>query len=299
MKKYTAIFMAMALSVCAVCSGCSSESSEVVETTQATASTSTTVKTTGQKISINDSTLGEIWITELEGVPINKLNNDNFTTDSNYKYYYENGKLCSTVGIDISSYSGDVDWKAVKESGVDFVIVRLGGRGYGDEGALYTDDKALNYIEDAAKAGLKVGGYFFSQAINTKEAEEEAEYIKDFLGDIKLDYPVAYDWEIIKDDNARTDNVTAEQATACARAFCDKVKELGYTPMLYSPSRELYFKYDLTKLADIDIWYCEYSYTPTFYYQFSMWQYSSTGKVDGIDADVDLNICFTDIANYD
>ena len=69
--------------------------------------------------------------------------------------------------------------------------------------------------------------------------------------------------------------------------------------MLYSPSRELYFKYDLSRLADIDIWYCEYSDVPTFYYQFSMWQYSSTGRVDGIDADVDMNICFTNIADYD
>ena len=232
-------------------------------------------------------------------MPVNSLNNENFTSDSTFKYYSENGRPASTEGIDISSYSGDIDWARVKESGIDFVMIRIGGRGYGDEGALYPDERAVEYITDAKNAGLKVGGYFFSQAINTDEAVEEADYVKSILGDIKLDYPVAYDWEIIKDDDARTDNVTAAETTACARAFCDRIKELGYKPMIYSPSRELYFKYDLSQLADIDIWYCEYADVPNFYYQFSMWQYSSTATVDGIEGAVDLNICFSSIADYE
>lgn len=298
MKKITSILLTAIICSITVFSGCSSESS-LPEPQKATASTDTTVKTTGNKIQINDSTLGEIWITELDGVPKNTLNNDNFTADSTFKYYSENGKAASLEGIDISSYSGDINWEKVKNSGVDFVIIRIGGRGYGKEGALYTDDKALEYIEGAHNAGLKVGGYFFSQAINVEEAVEEADYVKSILGDIKLEFPVAYDWEIIKDEDARTDNVSAAEATNCARAFCDRIIEHGYKTMLYSPSRELYFKYDLSRLADIDIWYCEYSDAPTFYYQFSMWQYSSTGRVDGIDADVDMNICFTNIADYD
>lgn len=298
MKKITSILLTAIICSITVFSGCSSESS-LPEPQKATASTDTTVKTTGNKIQINDSTLGEIWITELDGVPKNTLNNDNFTADSTFKYYSENGKAASLEGIDISSYSGDINWEKVKNSGVDFVIIRIGGRGYGKEGALYTDDKALEYIEGAHNAGLKVGGYFFSQAINVEEAVEEADYVKSILGDIKLEFPVAYDWEIIKDEDARTDNVSAAEATNCARAFCDRIIEHGYKTMLYSPSRELYFKYDLSRLADIDIWYCEYSDVPTFYYQFSMWQYSSTGRVDGIDADVDMNICFTNIADYD
>lgn len=298
MKKITSLFLTAIICSMTLFVGCSSDSSSSAEQ-KPTASTDTTVKTTGNKIQINDSTLGEIWITELDGVPQNKLNNDNFTSDNTFKYYSENGKPASLEGIDISSYSGDVDWEKVKDCGVDFVIVRIGGRGYGDEGALYTDDRALEYIDGAHNAGLKVGGYFFSQAINTEEAVEEADYVKSILGDIKLEFPVAYDWEIIKDEDARTDNVSAAEATNCARAFCDRIIEHGYKTMLYSPSRELYFKYDLSRLADIDIWYCEYSNLPTFYYQFSMWQYSSTGKVDGIDADVDMNICFTSVADYD
>lgn len=300
MKKIICLLLASAILASVSLCGCSDENNSSSTSSQAaTVATDTTVKTTGNKIHINDSTLGEIWITELDGVPVNKLDNNGFTADSSLKYYSENGKSASTEGIDISAYSGDIDWKKVKESGIDFAMIRVGGRGYGESGEMYTDERALEYINGAKAEGIKVGAYFFSQAINTEEAIEEADYVKTVLGDIKLDYPVAYDWEIIKDDDARTDNVSASQATECARAFCDRVKELGYTPILYSPSRELYFKYDLSRLADIDIWYCEYANVPTFYYEFSMWQYSATGTIDGIEGAVDLNVCFTNVADYD
>lgn len=299
MKRITCLLISSAILLSAMMCGCSDESNSSSSSQIATAATDTTVKTTGNKIHINDSTLGEIWITELDGVPVNKLDNNNFTADTNLKYYNENGKSASTEGIDVSAYSGDIDWKKVKESGIDFAMIRVGGRGYGESGQLYTDERALEYINGAKEEGIKVGAYFFSQAISTEEAIEEADYVKTVLGDIKLDYPVAYDWEIIKDDDARTDSVSASQATECARAFCDRIKEHGYTPILYSPSRELYFKYDLSRLADIDIWYCEYANVPTFYYEFSMWQYSATGTIDGIEGAVDLNICFTNVADYD
>ena len=388
MKKILAIFTFAAIIAASVLGGCSGDNKdkksslpEKAATTDEPA-TESKVSTTGNKIHINDSTLGQIWITELEGVPVNKLDPKGFTADNNFKYYSENGKAASLEGVDISSYSGDIDWEKVKDSGIDFVMVRLGGRGYGEKGEIYKDDRALEYIKGAqaqgikaggyffsqatttneaieeadyvkeilgdtkldfpvaydwekvkdsgidfvmvrlggrgygekgeiykddraleyikgAQAqGIKAGGYFFSQATTTNEAIEEADYVKEILGDTKLDFPVAYDWEIIKDEEARTDKVTPAQATECARAFCQEAASYGYTPMIYSTSRELYFKYDLTKLANYDIWYCEYANTPEFYYQFSMWQYSETGKVDGIEGNVDLNICFTGVAKY-
>ncbi len=299
MRKFLYLILAAVIIFSTVMCGCSNNSNSSSQSSNPTEATDTTVKTTGNKIHINDSTLGEIWITELEGVPVNKLDNANFTADSTFKYYSENGKSASTEGIDISEHNGDINWEKVKASGIDFAMIRIGGRGYGDEGKMYADERAIENIEGAKKAGIKVGVYFYSQAISPEEAIEEADYVKTLLGDIKLDYPVAYDWEIVKDDEARTDTVTAACTTECARAFCDRVRENGYTPIIYSPSRELYFKYDLSRLADIDIWYCEYSDVPTFYYQFSMWQYSSTAVVDGIDGQVDLNICFTNIADYD
>ncbi len=301
MKKIISAFTGLAIIAAAVLGGCSGESKSSLPEKAATTdepATESKVSTTGNKIHINDSTLGQIWITELEGVPVNKLNPDGFTADNNFKYYSENGKPASLEGIDISSYSGDVDWQKVKDSGIDFVMVRIGGRGYGDSGEMYKDDRALEYIRGAQAAGIKAGAYFFSQAITTNEAIEEADYAKELLGGQKLDFPLAYDWEIIKDEEARTDKVTPAQATECARSFCQETAANGYTPMIYSTSRELYFKYDLTRLADYDIWYCEYSNTPEFYYEFSMWQYSKTGHVDGIEGDVDLNVCFTNVADY-
>lgn len=304
MKRISAAVLAALTLSLFILGGCSTRQQSKSESPAVTAAeeipevTETTVKTTGGKIHINDSTLGDIWITELEGVAKNELSSDGFTADSTWKYYSENGKPASVEGIDISSYSGEIDWEKVKKSGLEFVMVRLGGRGYGEDGALYADKSALDYIEGARNAGLKVGGYFFSQATTIAEAREEADYCRQILGDTKLDYPLAYDWEIIKDDDARTDSVASTEATECARAFCEQAKSDGFIPMIYSPSRELYFKYDLTRLSDFDIWYCEYADTPNFYYEFSMWQYSSTGKIDGIDGTVDLNIVFTNVADY-
>lgn len=308
MKQVLTGLLAAALLSTAILSGCSGSTSSNVssapnaetQTIETTAQpvTDSPVKATGDKIHINDNTLGDIWITELEGVAVNKLDSSGFTADSSFKYYSENGHPASHEGIDVSSFSGDIEWDKVKAAGIDFVMVRLGGRGYGADGGLYADDRAAEYISGAKAAGLKVGAYFFSQATTNAEAEEEADYARQVLGDTKLDYPLAYDWEIIKNDDARTDSVSATQATECAVAFCERVKSYGYIPMIYSASREFYFKYDLTRLKDYELWLVQYANLPDFYYQFSMWQYSETGKVDGIEGNVDLNISFSGAADY-
>lgn len=307
MKKILCAALASAVFAAAICgcsgqkspsSGSSSDQPSGKTATYDEAPTENSVSTTGNKVHIKDSTLGDIWITELEGVAKNTLKAENFTSDATFKYYSEDGKAASEEGIDISSYTGEIDWKKVKAAGVDFAMVRLGGRGYGEDGSLYSDDKALEYIKGAQAENIKVGGYFFSQATTSDEAAEEAEYVKDLLDGTKLEYPIAFDWEIIKDENARTDSVSSTQATECAKVFCESIKNYGYKPMIYSPARELYFKYDLTQLKDFDIWFVDYTNVPDFYYQFTMWQYSETGSVDGIEGTVDLNICFTNIANY-
>ena len=205
--------------------------------------------------------------------------------------YRVDGQPASVTGIDVSSFCGDIDWQRVKNAGVTFVMVRLGGRGYGDEGALYSDDRAVEYISGAQAAGIHTGSYFFSQATNADEAKEEARYCQELLGDLRLDYPLAYDLEFIENDTARTDGMTVEQTTDCARAFCDEAKALGYEPMLYfSESSEPSAKYDLNKLSDCELWFSEYSDTPTFPYNFGMWQYSNTATVDGVENNVDLDL---------
>lgn len=238
--------------------------------------------------------MGDVAIPAIEGVPVSKYDDDNFRTDNNgFKYYYDNSELCSYVGVDVSDFNGDIDWQAVKDSGVDFAMLRIGGRGYGYEGTLYDDTSFRTNLHKAKEAGLYVGAYFFSQAITPEEAEEEAEYALSILRGASLDYPLAFDWEVIGgDESARTDGISPEVLTQCARAFCDKVKKAGYTPALYTGSQLAYYKYDLGQLSDIDIWYASYSDTPDFYYNYTIWQYSCTGVVEGIEGSVDLNICF-------
>ena len=299
MKRLLCLLLSLSCSTMVFLCGCGSSESknESAETSAASSAAKSTVKPqSGESRDSYDTKGSETQPTK--GKSENTLQKENFSTENGYIVYTENGQRASISGIDISSYCGEIDWNRVKSAGIDFVMVRLGGRGYGDEGSLYSDNKAADFISGAQAVGIKTGGYFFSQAVTEDEAREEAQYCQQILGGLKLDFPLAYDWEIIKDDAARTDSLTAAQATSCALAFCAKAKELGYTPLLYASDEEFSKKYDMNRLSDCDIWYCEYADTPNFHYRFSMWQYSKTAAVDGIEGNVDLDVCFTSIADY-
>lgn len=243
-----------------------------------------------------NSAYGDVAIPAISGVPVSVYKEENFREDSNgFKYYYEDGNLRSYVGVDVSEHNGEIDWQRVKDAGVDFAMLRIGGRGWGQEGVMYADSLFLENLRAARQAGIKVGAYFFSQAVTEEEAAAEAEYSISLLQGEALDYPLAFDWENIEGvTGARTENISPDVLTKCARAFCDRVKEEGYTPCLYTGSALAYYKYDLAQLCDIDLWYAFYSDTPGLYYNYMMWQYTASGTVDGISGSVDLNICFKD-----
>lgn len=253
----------------------------------------TTLIKKGEKIQINDPELGLIEIEAVDGVAKNTYDLNAFRYDENgYKVYYIDEKLASCEGIDLSEYQGEVDFEQVKESGIDYVMLRAGGRGYGGEGAIYKDDNFMTYYEGAKQAGLDVGVYFFSQAATVEEGIEEAQYTIDIIRDLEIDYPVAFDWEPIYEDEARTDNVTGEELTDIAIAFMETVEKAGYHPMWYTNTSLLYYKYDLKKLKNYDLWIADYGEFPTAYYYFTMWQYTKTSFVPGVQGDVDINICF-------
>lgn len=246
----------------------------------------------GEKITINDPLLGTIEIEAVEGFAKNLYENNNFIIDENgMMTYYIDGEVASCMGVDLSEYQNDVDFNKLKEQGFEFVMLRIGGRYYSEEGALYMDSKFFDYYEGAKDAGLKVGGYFFSQAKNAYEAMQEANYLLNEIGNLKLDYPIAYDWEIIEGDDARTDSVTGDELTQCAIAFCDTIKNAGYNSIIYSNTALIYYKYDLSLLKDYDFWIADYEDHPSMYYNFTMWQYDIEGQVDGIEGNVDMNIC--------
>lgn len=231
----------------------------------------------------------------LETVPLHRYDYSKLIDENGFKYYTDkDGNKISRLGIDVSQYQPEVDWTKVKESGAEFVMVRLGFRGYGEKGNLAEDPMFKKHVEEAKKAGLDVGVYFFSQAITDEEALEEAEFVLERIKDYEITCPVAYDVEEIKFDESRTDGLETEQFTRNCKIFCDMVEEAGYDTMIYANMKWLAFTLNMEELVDYDIWYADYEPVPQNPYEIDMWQYTETGTIAGIDGNVDFNIWFPD-----
>lgn len=265
--------------------------------TQSEVSTPDTQEETAGKIYYNEGSLGQMWISVLPNVPKSNIAKYSFReTDDGYKYYINSeGEKTSMIGIDVSYYQGEIDWQKVKAAGIEYAILRCGLRGY-ETGELRVDTKFHEYIKGANEAGIPVGVYFFSQAISPEEAREEAGFVLDQIKGYKIDFPIVYDWETIGEDTARTNHVSPDMLTDCTVAFCEEIKAAGFTPMYYTNRNIGYRKLDLSKLCDYDLWIADFNEYPSFYYKYTMWQYSYTGRVDGIENDVDLNVCFKNYA---
>ena len=209
----------------------------------------------------------------------------------NIGYFDENYE--SLQGIDVSDHQGEIDWQAVADAGYEFVFVRVGFRGYGAEGTLNEDSMAVEYMQGAEAAGLEVGAYFFSQAVNEEEAAEEALFAADVIqrSGVRMTLPLVYDPESIEGAQGRADNLSREQISANAQAFkkaaesAMKCKTALYTNLYWEKN---YF--DNETLNDFEIWYADYEETPQTPYHFTWWQYSETGSVPGIKGEMDLNL---------
>ncbi len=253
----------------------------------------------GKKILLSDDTYGEIYLPVYESVPEFSKDRNSIVSRNGYIFYTENNSVSSIAGIDVSTHQGDIDWQQVKSAGIEFAMVRVGYRSYGG-GEIKLDDSFAKNLSGASEAGIKTGVYFFSQAVSTDEAIEEADAILDAIKPFDITYPVVFDWEIIYDDKARTDNVPVETLTDSCIAFCERIKSAGYTPMIYQNKRTTLFKLDLPRLQDYDFWLAEYNDEgPSYYYDIDMWQYSCKGTVPGISGEVDLNISFKDYSKAD
>ncbi len=229
-------------------------------------------------------------LTALEGVPVQSYLREGFRFDEAGRASYTWRKSRAEAGIDVSYYQKEIDWEAVAADGIDFAMIRLGFRGYGT-GAIKPDSRFEENYQGARQAGLKVGVYFFSQAVTPEEAEEEADFVADTLAGRPLDYPAAFDWETIAPGNdARTDGMDGGALTQCALAFCARIRERGYEPAIYFYQDLGYMTYDLRELAGIDLWLAEYGGPPDFYYDFGLLQYSSSGQVAGIEGKVYLDL---------
>ena len=203
---------------------------------------------------------------------------------------YEDDEYRSVAGIDVSEHQRNIDFNRVKNAGIEFVYMRLGYRGT-TEGKVHLDQYfELNYAK-ARLAGLNVGFYFFSQAINEKEAREEARFVLENIANKGYDLPIVFDYEDAG-EGTRANDLTREQYTNNALAFMDEIIKNGHKAMIYLNLNWTYNYYDMTKILDYDIWFAQYNSVPMFPYPFTIWQYSEDGKVDGIYMPVDLDIMF-------
>lgn len=233
--------------------------------------------------------------TEIDNsLKMNKLKRENFhISDKGELTYSENGTVISHKGIDLSKYQGNVDFAKVKEDGVEYAIIRCGYRGYGS-GAIVPDENWGKYAQGASDNGIKVGAYFFTQAITAEEAVEEANFVLDAIKPYNVTYPVVIDIEDVDNKNTRQKELSPKELTDVVIAFCDTVKAAGYTPMIYSNISYYGGKLEYSRLEEYDKWFASYTTTLYFPYEIAMWQYTSTGTINGINGNVDVNISFKD-----
>ena len=215
--------------------------------------------------------------------------------DGKLYYFDADGVLQEgkTFGIDVSKYQKKIDWNKIKKSGVSFVIVRIGYRGYGEAGTLVLDPMFEEHFTNARNAGLKVGVYFFSQATTEAEAQEEAFACAYVLNGRKLDYPIFYDTEAstAPGGTGRADGLGMEDRTKCAIAFCEEAKAQGYKPGVYASTTWYRKRVDLARLRQYTIWNAHYG-VPASPIDCALWQGTEKARINGYDGELDANISY-------
>lgn len=201
----------------------------------------------------------------------------------------DSGQIDWTKGVDVSKYQGNIDWNKVKASGIDFAIIRVGYRGYGT-GVLVEDSSFRQNIKGATAAGLKVGLYFYSQAINEQEAVEEASMVLSLCSGYNISYPIYFDTEKVDAGTGRADNISRAQRTANAVAFCETIQNAGYRAGVYSYASWFYNQLNIANINKYSIWIAQYRSQLDFDYNYDIWQYTSIGTVPGIPNKTDMNL---------
>ena len=220
-------------------------------------------------------------------------NDFEFGEDGFLTYVGDDKSIVVKKGIDVSRFQGKINWEKVKTAGVDFAFIRVGLRGT-SEGKMLVDDTFEYNIKNATENGVDVGIYFYSQALDEEEAIAEAQLVLDNIEPYTVKYPVVIDIESADSDTARTNVLTSDDYEKVARTFCEMVKSAGYMPMIYGNVKSFTLLMDAIDVDDYGIWIAYYG-TPLYYpYHFDVWQFTSKGRVDGIDGDVDLDICITE-----
>lgn len=240
-----------------------------------------------------DGTREEVELSE--DIPRNQYDFSKLTYQNPLMNYYEDGKLVSKCGVDISANQGDVDFRKLKSAGCDFVMIKVGARGY-SSGNIVMDEYCVDNLKAAKNAGMNIGVYFCSQAVTKAEAKEEADELLDVIAGYNVKYPVVFAMENVDDDVARIEALDTAGRTQVAKTFMDRVGDAGYTPMIYGDLEWLLTMVDMEELQDYDVWYAQDSDKPDYPYRFGMWQYDSDATIKGITGNATMIISFKDYA---
>ena len=235
-----------------------------------------------------------------DGAQYYRLQNGSLLTglhliDGKLHYFNYNGRHASALGIDVSYHNKGINWPAVKAQGIDFAILRVGYRGW-ESGLLWEDDRFVQNLRGAKGAGIDVGVYVYSTAVNPIEARQEADLIVGSLCGMKLEYPVYFDTEQSGDyPLGRADRICKANRAPIIQAFCNRIRDAGYTPGIYSGLNYLKNHVDHSMYAPYTTWlanYTRYNRLPDFPYEYDMWQFTDAGYVNGIRGIVDMNVIY-------
>ena len=248
----------------------------------------------GSTAEVDDMWEGKMTIRYYENVATSRFGPGDFAEEEDTVSFVGSGD--SFVGISVNEKKGDIDWNQVKESGnIDFVMVRVGIREK-KKGRIRVDQKFHENMQGAASVGLPVGVYFYSKAVEDAEAKEEANFVLEQIREYEVKYPIGIFWEYdlkedgSQDETSRTVSRNGDQVTGYIDTFCRIIRVAGNTPCYFAEKGMAYTKLDLSRLAGYDLWYGEYKPSPSFYYDFKIWQYTEEGKVPGIPEPVPVSI---------
>ena len=242
------------------------------------------------QVLINDG-FNDVWITPYEGVEVNDIKKEEIESEDG-KVVYTGEDYDTMLGVDVSEHQWEIDWQQVADYGVQFAIIRSGYRGY-TQGGLFEDPWFRRNVEGARRAGLEVGVYFYSQAVNVAEAIEEAKFVLDQIEDYDITLPIMYDWEEFEDSpDSRTKGLDRSIVGDCGVAFCETIRAAGHDAGIYFNRKDGYYSFDLSRLKDFKFWVAVPGEYPDFYYAGNIWQYDQAGAVPGIEGEVDMNLMF-------
>lgn len=260
----------------------------------ATSSVSTNDPATdGKHTLITYSNGTEEWLEINPYLVLNTYNTANLVYSNGIMKYYDNHVNTSFTGVEISNIDDFVDYNKLRNAGVDFVMLRVGQRGY-STGEIMADESFQDNYDRARLAGLDVGVYFFSQATSKEEAEAEADFCLQTISGNEIKYPVVFYIEEVNSNDVRTSNVNQLLRTNLAISFMDRIRSAGYVPMVYGNKEYLLKKLSFGSLIGYDVWLGEEGDIPDFPYEYNMWKYTSVGRIDGINGAARMIISFTD-----